>query len=287
MRAQLRHGNEEPCGLLSRQLGWSSVAQGLDRIAELAMSRCHGTRFPAASSASAASVQYGQQKPAGPSQTIPGLPRMPFAHNKKLFSDLQEKIANLDQYDVERLARRLCDIMDRPSKIAFSELVESVRLIPAEPWQLLGGPWLVKDSAVCEWFWSNPAWEAMTQAGPDGEKLFVPHQIRSVHRAVKQCPVGGVIHVSEGLYRWARQRLVKIAECAGSQVGWIHQDSVRTEARELGRWHSHKRARQSGVDGTVASWSGLGGEREERWARSKSFPRVREPAGHSLWAMEV
>uniref|UniRef100_A0A7S4P3T8 CCHC-type domain-containing protein n=1 Tax=Guillardia theta TaxID=55529 RepID=A0A7S4P3T8_GUITH len=166
-----------------------------------------------------ASVGYGKQSPI---VDTPSMSKLPSNRNKRFYDELGKKIANLDEHDFDRFVLGAFDILNRPCKIAFSDLVESVRLIPADPWQLLGGPWMVRDSAVCEWFWSNPAWEPMTQAGPECERLLVPQQIHSFHRAVKQCPAGGVVQVSEGLYRWDGSIKIRSGLKLESLDGGVH-----------------------------------------------------------------
>ena len=90
----------------------------------------------------------------------------------------------------------------RPARIGHSHVVESIRVIPADANQVLGGSAHVPDHSIREWFWADAAAAGATRAAAGAPVLSVPDQVPSVHRAVGACPQGGIVSVRSGLFRW-------------------------------------------------------------------------------------
>jgi len=91
---------------------------------------------------------------------------------------------------------------NRSVRIGFSDVVQSIRIIPADTGSLLGGKANVPDHSISEWFWADPASAGASRAPDSAPVLCVPDDVSSVHHAVAACPEGGVIAVSSGLFRW-------------------------------------------------------------------------------------
>jgi hypothetical protein len=90
----------------------------------------------------------------------------------------------------------------RPVRIGHSGVVQSIRVIPADPGVLLGGRAQVPDLRISEWFWADSASSGAARSSAEAPVLRVPDDVQSVHRAVSACPVGGVVSVGQGLFRW-------------------------------------------------------------------------------------
>ena len=94
---------------------------------------------------------------------------------------------------------------NRSVRIGFSNVVQSIRVIPADPGETIGGRPHVPDDSICEWFWADPMTDGATRPSPGAriERILrVPEELPSVHRAVKLCPVGGIVAAGAGLFRW-------------------------------------------------------------------------------------
>jgi len=90
----------------------------------------------------------------------------------------------------------------RPARIGHSHVVESIRVIPADAGQVLGGSPHVPDHSVREWHWADAAGAGARRAAAGAPVLSVPDQVPSVHRAVGACQSGGIVSVRSGLFRW-------------------------------------------------------------------------------------
>ena len=91
---------------------------------------------------------------------------------------------------------------NRSVRIGFSNVVQSIRVIPADPGETIGGRSHVPDDSICEWFWADPRNDGATRPAPGARILRVPDEVPSVHRAVKSCPMGGIVAIGAGLFRW-------------------------------------------------------------------------------------
>lgn len=91
---------------------------------------------------------------------------------------------------------------NRSVRIGFSSVVESIRVIPADPGEIMGGRPHVPDHSVSEWCWADATGAGAARAAANAPVLSVPGDAPSVLRAIAACPEGGVVSVSSGMFRW-------------------------------------------------------------------------------------